>query len=185
MLNSSPNKDYWQVLASYYIYVQVLSHPVMYFQLRTNMRTACIVLCIFARSVTYGKQGKVSMHNGSRLPYGKYGMVSMHNASSRTCALRNIFSWLRTCELLTSNYAYILFQSLSLTSQDAYSHMNSMYSKHNGSIWIVCTVSIMDHLTLNLRPKEYFSAGSEHANCLHRTMHIYEFKVCHSQDRTL
>ena len=28
-----------------------------------------------------------------------------------------------------------------------------------------------------------FSAGFKHANCLHRAMHICEFKVCHLQAR--
>ena len=46
-------------------------------------------------------------------------MYGKHNASHLPCALRNIISWLRTFELLISNYTYILFQSLSLTGQDA------------------------------------------------------------------
>ena len=40
-------------------------------------------------------------------------------------------------------------------------------------------------LYLELAPYGVFLAGSEHANCLHRTMHISYFKLCHLQARTL
>ena len=55
----------------------------------------------------------------------------------------------------------------------------SMVSKqvwHNGGT---------DHFTYELAPCPFFLAGSEHADCLHRTMHICRFKVCHLQARTL
>ena len=47
--------------------------------------------------------------------------------------------------------------------------MVSMVSMHNGPLYI------------ELAPYGIFLAGSEHANCLHRTMHISYFKLCHSQ----
>ena len=48
-----------------------------------------------------------------------------------------------------------------------------MVSMHDGPLYI------------ELAPYGIFLAGSEHANCLHRTMHISNFKVCHLQARTL
>ena len=39
--------------------------------------------------------------------------------------------------------------------------------------------------TYELAPCPFFLAGSEHADRVHRTMHIYYFKVCHLQARTL
>ena len=45
--------------------------------------------------------------------------------------------------------------------------MVSMVSMHNGPLYI------------ELAPYGIFLAGSEHANCLHRTMHISYFKLCH------
>ena len=47
------------------------------------------------------------------------------------------------------------------------------YGMHNGPFYI------------ELAPYGFFLAGSEHANCLHRTMHISYFKLCHLQARTL
>jgi len=40
-------------------------------------------------------------------------------------------------------------------------------------------------LQVELAPQGVFSAGSEHANCLHRAMHLCYFKVCYLQARTL
>ena len=51
--------------------------------------------------------------------------------------------------------------------------MVSMVSMHNGPLYI------------ELAPYGFLLAGSEHAHCLHRTMHISYFKLCHLQARTL
>ena len=51
--------------------------------------------------------------------------------------------------------------------------LNILFIWHNGPLHI------------ELAPWGIFSAGSEHANCLHRTMHICYVKVCHLQARTL
>ena len=43
----------------------------------------------------------------------------------------------------------------------------------------------MDHFTYELAPCPFFLAGSEHADCLLRTMHLCHVKVCHLQAKTL
>ena len=53
--------------------------PKEYFQLAPNKRTVYIELCIFARSVPYGKYGKYGIMGADSQMVSKVSMVSMHN----------------------------------------------------------------------------------------------------------